>query len=105
MALAETLGLDADIVARRVNASSGASWMLSDRMPRAPARDYDPPRAATRILTKDSTLATALAASVGHPSPLGDAALTRLRAAVDAGYGERDDASAIETYRRRTGGE
>ena len=105
MALAEKLGLDADIVARLVNASSGASWMFSDRMPRALARDYDPPRAATRILTKDLTLATALAASVGHPSPLGDAALARLGAAVNAGDGERDDASVIETYRRRTGGE
>ena len=100
LALAEKLGLDARTVFDLVNASSGASWMFEDRMPRALERDYEPPRAAMRILAKDLTLATAMAASLNHPTPLGDAALQRFRSAVAQGAAEFDDAAVIETYRR-----
>jgi putative dehydrogenase len=57
-----------------------------------------PRRAAARILTKDIGLATALAASVAHATPLGDAALARFRETLARGWAELDDAAVIKTY-------
>ena len=68
-----------------INASSGASWVFEDRMARALIDDFDPPRAASRILTKDIGLATTLAASVGHATPLGDAFSHRRQPTHDPG--------------------
>jgi len=98
LALATRLGLDPREMFEIINASSGASWIFEDRMARALAQDYSPARAAAHILTKDVGLATALAASVAHPTPLGDAALARLRETVERGWAELDDAAVIKTY-------
>ena len=98
LALAARLGLDPRAMFEIINASSGASWIFEDRMARALAQDYSPARAAAHILTKDVGLATALAASVAHPTPLGDAALARLRETVERGWAELDDAAVIKTY-------
>ena len=98
LALAARLGLDPRAMFEIINASSGASWIFEDRMARALAQDYSPARAAAHILTKDVGLATALAASVAHPTPLGDAALARLRETVERGWADLDDAAVIKTY-------
>ena len=98
LALAEKIGLDPRAMFEIIRASSGASWVFEDRMARALAEDYSPPRAAAHILTKDVGLATALAASVNHATPLGDAALARLRETVARGWAELDDAAVIKTY-------
>ena len=37
--------------------------------------------------------------SAAHPTPLGDAALARLRETIDRGWAELDDAAVIKTYR------
>ncbi|CAN5289986.1 NAD(P)-dependent oxidoreductase [soil metagenome] len=100
LALAEKLGLDAHKIFELICASSGASWVFEDRMARALTGDYTPPRAAAHILNKDMGLATALAASVQHATPLGDAALARFRETVARGWRELDDAAVIETYRK-----
>jgi putative dehydrogenase len=100
LALAEKIGLDPGAMFEIIRVSSGASWVFEDRMARALAEDYSPPRAAAHILTKDMGLATALAASAGHATPLGDAALARFREAVERGWGGFDDAAVIKTYQR-----
>ena len=100
LALGAKLGLDPRATYELIRASSGASWIFEDRMARALDEDYTPARAAARILTKDLGLATALAASVAHATPLGDAALARLRDTVARGWGELDDAVVIRTYER-----
>lgn len=100
LALAAKIGLDPAAVFELIRASSGSSWIFEDRMPRALAEAYTPPHAAARILTKDIGLATALAAGAGHATPLGDAALARLRETVACGWGELDDAAVIKTYQR-----
>ena len=100
LALAQKIGLDPKAMFEIIRVSSGASWVFDDRMARALTEDYAPPRAAVHILTKDMGLATALAASVDHATPLGDAALARFREAVDRGWGEFDDAAVIKTYQR-----
>lgn len=98
LALAEKIGLDPAAMFEIIRVSSGASWVFEDRMARALTEDYSPPRAAARILTKDLGLATALAASVDHRTPLGDAALARFRETVARGWAELDDAAVIKTY-------
>ena len=98
LALAGKIGLDPATMYEVIRASSGASWVFEDRMARALTEDYAPPRAAAHILTKDVGLATALAASVDHATPLGDAALARLRETVARGWAALDDAAVIKTY-------
>ncbi len=100
LALSAKLGLDPRAMFELIRASSGASWVFEDRMARALTEDYTPPRAAAHILTKDVGLATALAASVGHATPLGDAALARLRETVARGWAALDDAAVIRTYQQ-----
>lgn len=102
MALAAKAGLDPALVLEVVRASSGASWIGTDRMTRALAGDYAP-RAAVRILAKDVGLAVDLATSQDVPAPLARAAHTAFAATVADGLGERDDA-AIYTWNRRQAG-
>jgi putative dehydrogenase len=98
LALSTKVGLGAQVMFDIIRVSSGASWVFEDRMARALTEDYTPPRAAANILTKDMGLATALAASVEHTTPLGDAALAKLRETVARGWGDLDDAAVIKTY-------
>jgi 3-hydroxyisobutyrate dehydrogenase len=100
MAIAERAGLDLDLVHDVIVASSGASWMFANRVPRALAGDYAP-RAATRILRKDVGLAVDLATLMGIEAPMAKAAQAAFEAAVDAGFGEHDDASIVEWNRKR----
>lgn len=100
MAIAERAGLDPRLVHDVIVASSGASWMFANRIPRALAGDYAP-RAATRILCKDVGLAVDLAKSVGLAPSMAEAAQRAYRAAVDAGFGEQDDAAMVEWNRTR----
>ena len=98
MALAERAGLDRRVVHDVIVASSGASWIFADRVPRALAGDYVP-RAATRILLKDVGLAVDLAQRCGAPAAMAMAAQEAFRAAVAAGFGEQDDAAMVEWNR------
>jgi putative dehydrogenase len=98
LALSTKLGLDAQAMFEIIRVSSGQSWVFEDRMARALTEDYSPPRAAAHILTKDMGLATALALSVEHQTPLGDAALARLKETVARGWADLDDSAVIKTY-------
>ncbi len=95
LALGAALGLDKRALFDVIKASSGASWITTDRMARALDGDYAP-RARTVILTKDVGLAVQMAIAAGITTPLGDAALQLFRAAVDAGFGELDDAAVVK---------
>jgi putative dehydrogenase len=92
LALAVRAGLDPRQVVDVINASSGGSWIFADRMPRALDGDYAP-RAATKILTKDVTIAAEFAARLGAGAAFANAARDAFRGAVDAGYGDEDDAA------------
>lgn len=100
LAIAERAGLDLRLVHDVIAASSGGSWIFADRVPRVLAGDYAP-RAATRILRKDVGLAVDLATEVGVEAPMAKAAQAAFEAAVDAGFGEHDDASIVEWNRKR----
>jgi 3-hydroxyisobutyrate dehydrogenase-like beta-hydroxyacid dehydrogenase len=91
LALAGRLGLDPATTLDVIEASSGQSWIGSDRLRRALAGDARV-LARTALLAKDSALALEAAAGAGFDAPLGAAAAARFAAALAAGDGERDDA-------------
>ncbi len=101
MALAEKLGMDLALAQDVINASSGGSWIFADRMPRALARDYAPPRAAAKILAKDMRLALDVAQAAGAAVDVARAAQQAYNGALAQGLGEADDAALIEYYRAR----
>jgi 3-hydroxyisobutyrate dehydrogenase len=97
LSLGIKLGLERQTIFDLIAASSGSSWVFQDRMARAIADDFAP-RAAAPILTKDMGLATQLAASIQHATPLGDVALQKFRDTLDQGWAALDDAAVIKTY-------
>jgi L-threonate 2-dehydrogenase len=97
LALGMKIGLDPNKLFDVICASSGASWIFQDRMARALQDDFAP-RAFAHILTKDVTLATAMADAANYRTPLGDAALQVFRQTVEHGWAELDDAAVIKTY-------
>jgi 3-hydroxyisobutyrate dehydrogenase len=103
IAIAIAAGIDVRTLAEIVNASSGASWMFADRVPRALANDFKPPRAAARMLTKDLAIAADVAARVGVDAPLARAALAAYGDAMDAGLGDDDDAVLVRRAAERAG--
>ena len=96
LALGARLGLDKRALFEVIKASSGASWIVTDRMARALDGDYAP-RARSVILTKDVGLAVQMADAAGVDTPLGDEALRLFKATVAAGLGELDDAAVIKS--------
>ncbi|HUP96679.1 MAG TPA: NAD(P)-dependent oxidoreductase [Usitatibacter sp.] len=97
MAMAALLGLDLRQVAEVVDASSGASWMFSDRMPRALDGDYAP-RAASRVLLKDVGLFVHEARRLGLTAPMAECAREIFHDTVARGFGEEDDAAVLKRY-------
>ncbi|HYC41531.1 MAG TPA: NAD(P)-dependent oxidoreductase [Noviherbaspirillum sp.] len=101
LALGMKIGLDPHKLFDVICASSGNSWIFQDRMARALREDFEA-RAFAHILTKDMTLATAMADKAQYHTPLGDAALDIFRKTVDNGWAELDDAAVIKTYLKGT---
>jgi L-threonate 2-dehydrogenase len=97
MALASHLGLDPAQAMEVVNASSGQSWILADRMPRALAGDYAP-RAAARVLLKDVGLFVDTARSLGFDAPMAEAARGIFHDTCERGFAEEDDAAVLRRY-------
>lgn len=102
LALADALGLDVRATADVISASSGASWIFDDRVPRALDGDYAP-RAAARILAKDAGIACDAAGRLNADATFARAARAAFVDTVDAGYGEDDDAAIIRRARDRLG--
>jgi putative dehydrogenase len=98
LAAGERMGLNPIGLQQVIAASSGQSWIVDDRLPRALAGDYAP-RAHAHILTKDLTLALQMLQAAGETSPFGEAALAVFRAACEAGWAERDDAVVLDVAR------
>ena len=97
MAMASMLGLDLRQAAEVVDASSGASWMFADRMPRALAGDYAP-RAASRVLLKDVGLFVHEARRLGLTAPMAECAREIFHDTVARGLAEEDDAAVLKRY-------
>ena len=92
LALAESLGLDPAATLAVIEASSGQSWIGSDRLRRALGHDASV-QAQMALLAKDSRLAMAMADAAGMPQRLGQAAAALFADACRAGLAEQDDAA------------
>jgi len=99
LALARRAGLDQKAVLDVIGASSGASWIVGDRMSRALSGDTGV-RAAARILAKDASIAAALAARLGARDRFAAAAARSFEEAVEAGLGEADDSVLLALFDR-----
>ena len=97
MALAMKLGLDPGTIAELIGASSGASWIFNDRVPRMLANDYTP-RAAVDILRKDLSILLHTAAHARFPTPMARTAHAIFEDASRLGHGKEDDAALIKVY-------
>ena len=102
LAAGERMGLSGETLFKVVSASSGQSWVTDDRLPRALAGDFEP-RAHAHILTKDVTLALEMLKNAGESFPLGDIALETFKAALDAGWRDKDDCVVLEVARGKAG--
>ena len=94
IALGCRLGLQPRVLAEVIAASSGASWVLADRLPRMEA-----PRevhAAIDVLKKDLGLFRQLAAESQFDAPIGAAVHASFTAASAAGFGGEDDAALVD---------
>ena len=100
MALAERLGLDPAGTLSVIEASSGQSWIGSDRMRRALAGDFEP-RAHVSLLAKDTGLAVHMADEAAFDPPLGRMARDLFAQALDQGWAALDDAALLQLMRQR----
>ena len=99
MALAERLGLDPAATLSVIEASSGQSWIGSDRMRRALVGDFDP-RAHVTLLAKDTGLAVQAADEVAFDPPLGRLARDLFAQALGQGWADLDDAVLLKLMRQ-----
>jgi 3-hydroxyisobutyrate dehydrogenase-like beta-hydroxyacid dehydrogenase len=100
LALAERLGLDPAVTLSVIEASSGQSWIGTDRMRRALAGDFEP-RAHVSLLAKDTGLAVSAADEVAYDPPLGRLARDLFAQAMAQGWDQLDDAALIQLMRQR----
>jgi len=98
LALGEQLGLDPQSLLALINESSGASWMLGHRMPRALGMESGI-TAQTHVLTKDVKLANLMAQERGLSLPMGEVAARQMQASCDHGWRDADDSSVFHWYR------
>jgi len=91
------LGLEPQQLFDLVQASSGGSWIFSDRMPRVLRNDYAA-RARLDILKKDLSLLLDVAKEQGYSAPMAQAAHAIFVRASEMGLGELDDAAIAKGY-------
>lgn len=101
MALGKKMGLDTERLLDVISHSSGASWVVQDRMPRALAGDFAP-RAAMRILAKDVGLFMDLAREEQCSALMGTQANQIFQDALASGLGEEDDAALLKLFLQKT---
>jgi 3-hydroxyisobutyrate dehydrogenase-like beta-hydroxyacid dehydrogenase len=97
IALARRASLDLDTLAEVLRASFGHSRMLDRTLARVQAGNYDAGAALT-LFRKDLGIVRDVGVHAHFPLPVTDAALSLLRAAFEAGLGERDVSSMVLTY-------
>jgi 3-hydroxyisobutyrate dehydrogenase-like beta-hydroxyacid dehydrogenase len=94
------LGLDPAATLSVIEASSGQSWIGSDRMRRGLAGDFAP-RAHVTLLAKDTGLAVQAADEVAFDPPLGRLATDLFAQALGQGWADLDDAALLKLMRQR----
>ena len=94
-------GLDADTMLQVINASSGRSFITTDKLPQCVLPRNFPPRFATELLLKDLKLGVAEAQADAAPLWMMPAALEFILAAMAEGDSQADYATLIQYFERR----
>ena len=105
VAFAESLSIDTASFLDLVRATPAYSRAVDAKGRRMAERDYASPESRIRQHRKDLALIDAVAERVGCPLPLSRVHGAALDAAIEAGYGDLDNAAIVETWRmaRRAG--
>ncbi len=90
LALAAKAGADLDRVREAIGGGSGASWILSDWMPRTVLSGSVDAHFAIGLMAKDTRLVGEYAARIGVPLEAGRLAQSVFEEVRDAGYGDKD---------------
>ncbi len=104
MALGVKLGVEADVLARAINASSGRCFSSEHYnpwpgvCPDAPASHDYAPGGTAEILLKDVSFAVDAAHRVRQPAMLGAVTQQLYHMLVKNGYGEKDLSSVVKLY-------
>ena len=101
LAMAEKVGLDLHKTLSVIQASSGQSWVGSERMGRAIAGDPQKlePLAHMTLLEKDTRLALEMGLEAGYCGPLGEGAVKTFKEASASGLAQCDDAAMLHFLR------
>lgn len=85
-----------------ISKCAGTSWMLENRAPHILDGDYTP-RSQVNIWPKDLGIVLQSAQDAGFNAPITETALSRFKAAADAGLGQEDDAAVAKIYAQEAG--
>jgi 3-hydroxyisobutyrate dehydrogenase-like beta-hydroxyacid dehydrogenase len=105
LAFAESLAIDTSQFLDLVRATPAYSRAVDAKGRRMVERDYGEPESRVRQHRKDLRLIDAAAERAGCPLPLTRVHAAALDAAIEAGFGDADNAAIVETWRlaRRAG--
>lgn len=104
-ALADALGLGAEIFFELCKGAAAQSWILENRCPvpgpapNAPSSNDYAPGFAARLMAKDLRLAQAAATATGQATPFGAEAARRFTAFAEEGDGSLDFSAIYRTIR------
>ena len=96
-------GLDADTMLEVINASSGRSFITTDKIPQCVLPRSFPRRFATNLLYKDLKLGVEEASLTGSPLWMMEAALNFMAKAMEETDPTADYATLIQYFERRAG--
>lgn len=103
LALAAKAGADVDRVREAIDGGSGASWILSDWMPRTVLAGRTDADFAVRLMCKDMGLLREFAAELDVPLRAGKLARETFEDLRDRGYGDRDFSVLVEVRAQEAG--
>ena len=101
LALADSMGLDAEATWEVLKAGAAGSFMFGDRGGRMVTAAFDDVRSALDIFVKDMGIVTTTAKSVEQPTPLATVAEQLYLTGRRKGLGRKDDSIVYEILRGR----
>ncbi|RDW78856.1 NAD(P)-dependent oxidoreductase [Aspergillus mulundensis] len=101
MGFAAQLGLDAPVMAQKIQASDAWTWMHENRFPRMVEEDWNSGASAVTIILKDAGIITTTARQQRFPTPLCSTAEQIYLSALLHGWGPKDDSAMVRQYYAR----
>lgn len=103
LTLAAKAGADVERVREAIDLGSGASWLLSDWLPRTVLAGHTKAHFSVDLMCKDQTLIERYAERIGVPLRVGALVRRGFEEAREAGYGDRDFSVLVALRAREAG--